>query len=342
VLFRSKLVEALLTEYGKKTSRYRGQIDAVLQRATADGDGADLGAIFQGLGAGPAAVYTTAWSAKRNPADALTANNLGVALKDMGDYRRAMAVLLYADRLQPDAPLILVNRAWVLYELGDLDGAKPLFDKVALKAPALTSAQTGLGLIAYCRGDKATAEKHFRKALESRMTPAMAAAWRSARGEEKKRESPKTSESPKKDGEFRLPEMPSNASIKAMASAGPMLQNLGENLDNQLKQLMQRKMELSKVVSKQWNRTSQGGPEGIVVYRSLETTEFLFRDIARLVFAEKGRLGEAMKQLQKSMEGTSKRAEARVPDVESDVKKIMDSVKQYEALLAKHEKENAA
>jgi tetratricopeptide (TPR) repeat protein len=181
-----KLVEALLTEFGKKTSRYRGQIDAALQRATADGDGADLGAIFQGLGAGPAAVYATAWSAKRNPDDPLTANNLGVALKDMGDYRRAMAVLLYAGRLRPDAPLVLVNRAWVHYELGDLNGAKPLFDKVARQAPALTSAQIGLGLIAYCRGDKATAEKHFRKAMEARMTPAMAAAWRRARGEEKK------------------------------------------------------------------------------------------------------------------------------------------------------------
>jgi len=37
-----KLVEALFTEYGKITSRYRGQIDTVLQRATADGDGANL------------------------------------------------------------------------------------------------------------------------------------------------------------------------------------------------------------------------------------------------------------------------------------------------------------
>lgn len=71
-------------------------------------------------------------------------------LKDMGDYRRAMAVLLYADSVQPNAPLILVNRAWVRYELGDLDGAKPLFDEVARRAPVLTSAQVGLGLIAYC------------------------------------------------------------------------------------------------------------------------------------------------------------------------------------------------
>jgi hypothetical protein len=94
-----KLVEALFSEYGKKTSRYRSQIDTVLQRTTADGDGSNLGALFEGLGAGDAAVYTTAWSAKKNPDDALTANNLGVALKDMGDYRRAMSVLLYADRL---------------------------------------------------------------------------------------------------------------------------------------------------------------------------------------------------------------------------------------------------
>ena len=337
-----KLMEALFKEYGKKTSRYRSQIDAVLLRAKADSDGANLGALFEGLGACDAAVYTTAWSAKRNPDDALTANNLGVALKDMGDYRKAILVLLYADRLQPNSPLILVNRAWVHYELGDLDGAKPLFERVALKAPELTSAQIGLGLIAYCRGDKATAERHFRKALEARMTPAMAAAWRRARGEEKKGESLNTSESPKKEGEFQLPEMPSNPSVKKMSSAGPVFQRLGEVLDNQLKPLMDRKLELSKVVSKQWNRTSQAGPEGIVVYRSLETTEFLFRDIARLVFAEKGRLGEAMKQLGKSMEGTSKRAEARVPEFERYIKKDMDSVKEYEALLAKHDKENAA
>lgn len=337
-----KLVENLFKEYGEKTAPYRGQIDAVLLGATAPGEGADLGAIFKGLGAGPAAVYATSWSAKKNPDDALTANNLGVALKDMGEYRTAMAVLLYADRLQPNAPLVLVNRAWVHYELGDLDGAKPLFEKVALQAPALTSAQIGLGLVAYCRGDKTTAEKHFRKALEARMTPAMAAAWRQARGEGQQGESPRTSEFLNKDGEFRLPEMPSKASIKAMASAGPMIQNLGESLDNQLKLLMERKQDLSKVVAKQWNRTSQEGPEGIVVYRSLETTAFLFRDIARLVFAEKGRLGEAMSRLGKWGEETSQHAEALVPDIERDVQKTMDNLKQYEAMLAKHQEEDAA
>ena len=78
-----KLVEAISAEYGEKASRYCGQIDAVLQRTTAPGDGADLGAIFQGLGAGPAAVYATAWSAKKNPDDPLTAN-LGITGAGVG------------------------------------------------------------------------------------------------------------------------------------------------------------------------------------------------------------------------------------------------------------------
>ena len=335
-----KLVETLLTEYSKTTSRYRGKIDAVLEHATSDGDGADLGAIFQGLGAGPAAVYSTAWSAKRNPDDPLIANNLGVELKDMGDYRRAMAVLLYADSVQPNAPLILVNRAWVLYELGDLDEAKPLFDEVARRAPVLTSAQIGLGLIAHCHGDKATAEKHFRKALEARMTPAMAAAWRRAQGEEKGGSAP-SSEAPKEEGKLQLPEMPSNPSVKEMATAGPALQNLSEGLDSKLKQLMQRRDELSRVYAKQLNRTSQGGPEEITVYRSLDTTQFVYSDIASLVFAEQGPLGEALSRWGKYGEESAQRALARVPELERQMKRLQEQEKEKEALRTRHDQELA-
>jgi Sec-independent protein translocase protein TatA len=120
-----------------------------------------------------------------------------------------------------------------------------------------------------------------------------------------------------------------------------MLRDLGEGLDNQLKQLMQRKQELSEVVAKQWNRTSQGGPEGMVVYRSLETTEFVFRDMATLVFGEKGPLGEAMSRLGKWAGESSRRAAARAPELEQRFRRTQEQEQQREALRTRHDQEIA-
>jgi len=45
-------------------------------------------------GAGSATVYSTAWSAVKAPDDLFTGNNLGAALKDTGEYVKALQVLM--------------------------------------------------------------------------------------------------------------------------------------------------------------------------------------------------------------------------------------------------------
>src|SRR5690606_5391446 len=97
-----------------------------------------------------ASVYAIAWSATQTPDDVLTANNLGVALKDMGEYSKAIRVLQYADRLKPDIGLILCNLGWAYREAGDNTNATLMFEKALRTAPKMSSPYLGLGLIAQC------------------------------------------------------------------------------------------------------------------------------------------------------------------------------------------------
>ncbi len=86
------LAKELQTTFGAKSGDLAG-LKSLLETAAKPTDGADMGALFAFQGAGSASVYAIAASAIQNPTDLLTANNLGVALKDMGEYTKAIRVL---------------------------------------------------------------------------------------------------------------------------------------------------------------------------------------------------------------------------------------------------------
>ena len=124
-----------------------------------------MGALFMMEGAGSAAIFSTAWSAMKDPDDLITANNLGVALKDMGEFVKALQVLMYADKLKPNIALVLTNMGWVYREMGDPVNARIMFERASVLAPEMPGPQLGLGLIAECQGNHALALKYLRKAL---------------------------------------------------------------------------------------------------------------------------------------------------------------------------------
>ena len=175
------LVHEVSTTYGRKLdSDSRGELDSLLGGASRPGYGSDTGAILLTTGAGSAAIYTISWAARLDPADFLTANNLGVALKGAGDNDRALSVFLYAQQLEPDAPLTIDNTAWMDLRLGDVAAAKGLFEKAIKIEPNDEEALAGLGLLAQCRGDYSAARKYARQSLKQAFLPIAAAVLNSA------------------------------------------------------------------------------------------------------------------------------------------------------------------
>jgi tetratricopeptide (TPR) repeat protein len=134
--------------------------------------GADAGLIFLSINDVSAAVYATAISARRDPKDALTANNLGSALKVARSYDSALSVLLYANALQPRSPIVLTNLGNVAFALGDGPTAADFYQQALAASADHPPALTGLGSLALCRGDEEAAARYFRKAMKEMYLPA--------------------------------------------------------------------------------------------------------------------------------------------------------------------------
>jgi hypothetical protein len=131
----------------------RRQLDAILSKATRAGYGADLGLLLLVQQAAPAAVYTTATEALKNPTDGLTANNLGVALKGLHEYPRALRALLYARAVAPSLDLSVTNLGYVQALMGDTTTGERTLREAVGRDPNDACAAEGLGLLELARGD---------------------------------------------------------------------------------------------------------------------------------------------------------------------------------------------
>jgi len=158
-------------------------LDRTLLASRRAADGADVGLVYLSINDVSAAVYAIAISAKRDTADALTANNLGSALKVARAYDSALAVLLYANARQPGSPIILTNLGNIAFALGDGGAAGDFYGQALAARPEHAPALTGLGSLALCKGDEAGAARYFRKALNEMYLPAARAGLEETRSE---------------------------------------------------------------------------------------------------------------------------------------------------------------
>ena len=79
-------------------------------------------------------------SAQKAPRDALTASNLGVALRGMKDYARAAIALGYAKSLAPDSTVIATNMGWLAMSRHDTKTAGRLFNAALSKNKQMSAA----------------------------------------------------------------------------------------------------------------------------------------------------------------------------------------------------------
>jgi hypothetical protein len=296
------LAKALMTTYGPKIGDKLPEIKQLLETTSKPSEGADMGALFLMAGSGSSTIYCAAWSAVRLPEDILTANTLGVALKDMGEYVKALQVLKYADKLRPGVPLLSINMGWVYYEMGDPASAKKMFNQALLKDPELTSPHLGLGLIAECAGDHITAENHLRIALAKNYSFAGFAAYKKAKaaqsegqGSEGNQGTPLQDEKGNSEG-YDLPELPDLAQPARMAQQEMPLRSYTNKLDSRITALFNEFQSVSKTVSAQIMRAKQN-PEGSIVFvRDFATERMMYEDVVELLFGPNSNFSRAMNE----------------------------------------------
>jgi tetratricopeptide (TPR) repeat protein len=300
------LAKALMTTYGPKVGDKLPEIKQLLERTSKPSEGADMGALFLMAGSGSLTIYCAAWSAVRLPEDILTANTLGVALKDMGEYVKALQVLKYADKLRPGVPLLSINMGWVCYEMGDPASAKKMFNQALLQDPDLTSPHLGLGMIAECAGDHITAENQLRIALANNYSVAGFAAYKKSKaaqsegqgndqGGEGNQDAPLQDEKGNSEG-FEIPDLPDLSQPARMTQQEMPLRSYTNRLDSRIAQLFEEFQSVSQTVSAQAVRASQN-PEGSIVFvRDFATERMMYEDVVDILFGPNSNFSKAMNE----------------------------------------------
>jgi tetratricopeptide (TPR) repeat protein len=159
------LVKSLVETYGHRLGTHRVEFDRIFAKPGAASTASQAGPVLFISGAAGASVYASAVAASANPDDLQVASNLGVALDSIPDAKSASAVLLYAHKLVPQQAMPALNLAWVYFNSGHGAEAKALFQNAANLDPDLSGPSAGLGMLASCQGDTATAMTMFRKSL---------------------------------------------------------------------------------------------------------------------------------------------------------------------------------
>jgi Flp pilus assembly protein TadD len=107
----------------------------------------------------------------------LAASKMGQADEAMGKGDSAVAAQLYRDAIAalPDYALLRYKLSVALDRTGDIEGEREALEKAVAIDPRMAIAHRQLGYLASNSGDFATAEMHFRKAVEA--APQFTDAW---------------------------------------------------------------------------------------------------------------------------------------------------------------------
>jgi tetratricopeptide (TPR) repeat protein len=105
-------------------------------------------------------------SLKEDPENTEIYTELGYHYFSRGLYDKAQEILSQALSRKICDPAVLNLMAWVLYEQGDLDGARTMFDQTLMHEKSFATAHFGRGLIAFRLNRLPEAEADFRRVLE--------------------------------------------------------------------------------------------------------------------------------------------------------------------------------
>ena len=332
-----QLAQSLMTFYGPKTGDLQ-KLRGMLEKSVKQTDGADMGAAFVMTGAGSASVYAIAWSAARSPDDLLTANNLGVALKDMGDYSQALQVLQYADQLKPNIGIVLCNMGWTYREVGDNANATLMFEKALRVAPKMSSPWLGLGLIAQCENNHLKAEQYLRKALTQKYSTVGYAAMTKAQEAKSPSQSEGSQSRPLTDEKgdtqgLEIPDLPVYDDVARMVGQEPSFTTYSSTLDLRKRQLTSDLLAVSDRIRKQQLRAMHDPDNAIVFTRDFSREIMQFADITVLLFGEHSNYGQAVKRGAALIESNSVLLEQHLPTITLLMEQLLQKQEEMNRLL---------
>jgi tetratricopeptide (TPR) repeat protein len=109
------------------------------------------------------------------PGKSVAYTNLGLALKNLGDYESAIAAYNHAIRIDPKSVVSLNNLGAVLLDIGELDGALAACKEAVRLDPQYAMAHNNLGAVLRTQDDLSGAVAEFREAV--RLDPKYASAY---------------------------------------------------------------------------------------------------------------------------------------------------------------------
>jgi Flp pilus assembly protein TadD len=269
----------------------RAKLESVVSQAKSPTFGGDFALMLIAHGSGSAAVVSAAIAAQKKPDDAITANNLGVALRGMKDYGRATIALSYARSLAPDSPLVLSNLGWLAMSQGDANAAGTFFQGALSKDAELATALAGKALILQCAKKSAQALPLFRASMKagySRLAEAgVNSAEESLKNEKAKPQSPSPATyGPAGGGEppaWRDPVMPETAQRMALAMSSDPSQMM--RYEEYWTELVTRYAAESGAAAMAPKRGSAvtGNARHLVFAREYDKERFVLDDIRRIM-----------------------------------------------------------
>jgi len=281
------LVKSLAETYGGKLGAHRAEFDRIFAKPGAGSSASQAGPVLYISGAAGASVYASAVAAAANPDDLQVASNLGVALDTIPDAKAASSVLLYARKLAPQQAMPALNLAWVYFNSGHAAEAQALFQNAALLDPDLSGPSAGLGMLASCKGDTATALLQFRKSLSKGYSGVVAAGYTNAQQAEQQQQQSSNQPPPSfpPSGSLDsspLPELPASADPQATLGSAPAFQQATTYADKEMQAAMQRMQDAQARVLA-IGRRAQIDPDGTInLPRVFDKQLFEYRQIAML------------------------------------------------------------
>lgn len=321
-------VRKLMKDYGDSLGTKLPELRQMLMNSVRPTEGADMAALFLISGSGSAAIYSAAWSAERAPQDILTANTLGVALKDMKEFISSLQVLKYADRIRPDIPVVIINMGWTCYEMGDAATAKELFNRALRLDPELTAPHLGLGLLAECTGDHFTAMKHLKIALAGNYSAAGFAAYRQAKAasdagsDNSQGDQPSAPDEKSNTGGVELPDLSVSGEPEAMMHMKVPIERFMTGIDRRISRLTNELLSVSSTVSAQAAR-AHSNPDGAIVFnRDFANEIMMFDDMTLLLFGPDSNFGMALTEGQNDCDRIMESVEDNAGTISQDLEKF--------------------
>ncbi len=297
------LVKSLVETYGRKLGAQRGEFDRAFADPSSSSPPAQSAAVLYISGAAGASVYASAVAAVANPDDLQVASNLGVALDTIPDAKSATAVLLYAHKLAPQQALPALNLAWVYFNSGHAAEAKTLFQQAANLDSDLSGPPAGLGMLASCKGDTATALAQFRKSLSKSYSGVVAAGYVNAQqAQQQQQQQQQSSNTPPpsfppsgSEDSSPLPELPATGDAQTTLAAAQIFQHASDYANSEMQAAMQRVQDAQARVLA-IGRRAQIDPDGTIdLPRVFDKQLFEYSQIAMLTIgASQSGIGQTM------------------------------------------------